>query len=210
MSMPQFLSKIDFSTTEGLDLFLTAVNAIVVLVGVAFAVYNLRLIRKQQYFEAFTHFMDDMAATEPHRSLVLTSFPERDNCIAVTDEQRQAAKEVINFLNRTAALIDAGMLPKKVVLSLGHTVFLRCWYKLEPYCSLEEARWGGRYGRRVAKLAGWARNFHDYRAHQRVHAINIVDLAGNAVPVHQTEMAQGWKRRPQLLLWFVKDRLRYY
>lgn len=182
-----------------------AVNALAVVVGIIFAVYNLRYIRRQLYFEAFSTFVSDSEQNAPHRTVVYNDFPVVEDYSKVDPQLVKSAICVINFLNTTATLIERDMLPRHIVLGLMHTVIIRSWFKLERYVDYVENKTEGRYARKVRQLDVLAKAFHDSRPHQRINNVCLFSC-GTSTTIHSTKRHVGLRGIAQRVAWEVQFR----
>ncbi len=125
----------------------TAIYTLVVMLGTGIAVQSLRAIRRIQQAEAVNIFFEDLAKTAEDRRFVYQELPHIPIEQELSLEQKQKVENVINYLNRMGFLIDNKMFPAHLVLSICHTMIIRCYHIIELRVKHQESRIGGRYGR---------------------------------------------------------------
>jgi len=190
-------------------LVLTAISTGVVLLGVPIAIYNLRIITRTHHLQSLTKFMDDLSSTEKERLYLHREFDRNGDHSKLDRESENKIKQVINSLNRIGMLIENKVLSPESVLSISHTVIIRCFYMLEPYINYKESEIGGRYGRRIRRLDERAKRFHDIRPHQRITKIKVQNKDGSYV-IYETKIKSGCSGIMQRVVWRIKYILHIY
>lgn len=193
-----------------LELILSAINTLIILIGVPIAIINLVAITRTHHLQAVSQFMQDLAATADDRRFIYREFCFAESTKPISAEAKTRADNVINFLNRVGLLIENRLLSPEMVLSICHTVIIRCWYKIGDYVRYQESLLGGRYGRRLERLVERAKAFHDIRPHQRWHPVLLDDGSGRPMIIYQTEVENGCGVIKQRFVWFIKRILRIY
>lgn len=196
-------------SNESLTLLLTTISTGVILLGVPIAIYNLRVISRTHHLQSLSKFMDDLSSTEVERLYLYRDFDRKSDYDSLDKESGAKVKKVINSLNRIAMLIENKLLSPESVLSISHTVIIRCFYMLEPYILYQEEKIGGRYARRIRRLDERAKKFHDIRPHQRINKIKIQNTNGSHV-IYETDIRSGVKGIVQRLMWKIKYLLHVY
>lgn len=197
-------------STEAWTAIFTGISTLILGVGVPIAISTLRLITKQQYFSSISRFNDELAATECQRRFIYQEFQKKRDYSNIDPLFEQHARDVINFLNRVALLVDERLLPSRLVFSLTHTMIIRCWYQLEGYAAYQQEKLGGRYARRVKRLDERAKTFHDSRPHQRIHEIRLWDKDGTSVVVYKTKRKRGIAGVIQRGAWWTRYIFAWY
>lgn len=194
---------------ETWTLLLTAISTGVVLLGVPIAIYNLRIITRTHHLQSLTKFMDDLSSTEKERLFLHRDFDRNGAHSSLDYDTEDKIKKVINSLNRIGMLIENKVLSPESVLSISHTVIIRCFYMLEPYIDYKEGQIGGRYGRRIKRLDERAKQFHDIRPHQRINKIKVQNSAGSYV-IYETKVKSGVMGILLRVIWRIKYILHIY
>lgn len=84
-------------------------------------------------------------------------------------------------------------------------MIIRCWYKLENYVNYHEARIGGRYGRRLIRLAARAKNYHDIHPQHRQTKIKIYQGSEKPeVTIYETKIKKGLNGILQRINWNIR------
>jgi hypothetical protein len=195
---------------ELLRTFFPGVTALVLFVGGFVAILNLKTIIRNQQMAALQRFSDELAETEEDRKFIYRTFQRKEDYSDLNDESRNKAERVINFLNKVEWLIENRILPPRNILSLCHTVIIRCWYQLEPFAKYQEQRIGGRYGRRIARLDSRAKQFHDIRPHQRINAIRLDQGSKGSIVIYETDRLNHFRGVIQRIRWWIKYSLGRY
>lgn len=197
-------------SAEAWSAIFAGISALIVGVGVPIAISTLRLITKQQYLASISRFNDELAATESQRRYLFQVFQKDWDYSNIEPLSEQHARDVINLLNRVALLVDEKLLPPRLVLSLTHTMIIRCWYQLEGYATYQEQKIGGRYARRVKRLDERAKAFHDVRPHQRIHDVRLWGKNGASIVVYKTQRRRGIGGVIQRGVWRARYMLAWY
>lgn len=189
---------------------LNNLTPIILSVGVPIALLNLRTIARNQKLTAINRFNDELDETADDRRYIFQEFPLQDDYGSLERKQYQHAMRVINLFNKTAYLMEKKILPAEAVLTLSHTVIIRSWYVLERFVKYHESRIGGRYGRRVERLAKRARRYHDIRPLQR-SAIRL-DRGEKtlSVVVYETRLQRGVRGWLQRTGWCFRNMMKLY
>lgn len=192
-------------STEQWSAIFSGVSLLIVGIGMVIGIRNLIIIRKTHQLEAFNIFIEELESTREDRKLLyLLSIPHSLDEINPDDLQR--LEKVTNSLNRIGLLIEEGILPRAFVFGITHTMIIRCYYKLEPFLRMQEAKIGGRYGRRIARIDRRAKLYHDIRPQQRRTKIMLHNPADSSSRlVYESEIKSGVGGLLQQLSWFVRD-----
>lgn len=196
-------------TKDTINIILSAVGTGIILIGVPIALYNLQVIRRTHHLQSVTQFMSYLSSTTKDREFIYRKFSFTEG-LMLSEEAKKCAENVINSLNQIGLLIENKLLSPELVLSICHTVIVRCWYKLEAYVKYQERLIGGRYGRRVERLANRAKAFHDIRSHQRCHQLFITDGTGQSKLIYKTSIKGGFSGCWQQIVWFIKRMFHAY
>ena len=195
---------------ESWTLLCTGLGTAIVLIGVPIAVINLKLIRRTFQLEAVSRFMDELTETSDERRYVYTKFKREADFSRLDLESVNKVERVINTLNKIGLLIENDMLSPELVLSISHTVIIRCWYKIELYIKYREGVLGGRYGKRIERLYARACRFHDIRPHQRINPIKIDCESGENIIIYRTTVFDGTRGLLQDTSWGIRRLFRLY
>jgi hypothetical protein len=198
---------------ETLSMLANVASAAIVLFATIAAIYQLNLIRKQEKFDAYAKFMEELEENREARQHLFTNVSRKTDWKRPSHQDEESATKTLNFLNRTAMLIAEKRLPCRVVLRLFHTSLIRCWYLLEPFAAHKETLSGSRQGRQVAELAARAKRFHDTRPMQRENKIYIYDASGpqtSRILIYETTFKTGFEGFLQRAHWRLRWMLRRY
>ena len=200
-----YLKALEFDTV--LDILKT----LVIVIGTIIAVFNLRIIAKRQQLESVREFLKDLLDTSEDRKFVIRDFDFSLHSPPLSEELEKKVRNVINLLNRIGLLIESNLLPPKIVFGLSHTLIIRCWYKLHDYITFQESRIGGRYGRRIERMALRAKLYQDINPYHRATKIRI-DLNHGREPtvIYETSINSGLKGLWQRIIWFLRRIFRVY
>lgn len=196
---------------RGPDEWTDIINALVIFIGSIIAVNNLRVIAKMQRLESIREFFKDLADTVEDRKFVIQKFNSSSKKLKLTPGTERKIQNVVNFLNRVGLLLEKGLLSPQLVFGIFYTGIIRCCYKLESYRKYHESRIGGRYGRRIGRLAKRAERYHDSNPQYRVTKIKI-DPGSGKEPfiVYQTTIEKGLDGIKQKISWIIRRFFRIY
>ncbi|MCU7933943.1 MAG: hypothetical protein KZQ99_03565 [Candidatus Thiodiazotropha sp. (ex Dulcina madagascariensis)] len=205
--MIEWLSSIP---AELFTLFLTGLSTLVIVIGMPIALINLKLIARTLQFQSVSRFMDELGEASDERRFVYREFDRDCDFTKLDSETIKKIEKVINSLNRIYLFIDNKTLPPEQVLSISHTVIIRCWYKLENYIKYKEKALGARYARRIEKFYYRACRFHDIRPHQRINAIKLEYADGSSIEIYRTRIYDGSLGLVQEVVWGFQRLLHIY
>ena len=171
------------------------------------ALHSLSVISKTHQLEALAHFLDRLTDTADDRKFIFEEIIFENDSYVLNKEDEQKLQNVVNFLNQVGLLLDNKLLSSKLVLSLSHTVIIRCCYIVIPYTKHREEMLGGRYGRRLEKLQSRAQRYHDANPKHRNTAIK---LPKPEMIIYKTDIQKGFRGLPQQLNWAVIRALSLY
>lgn len=127
----------------------------------------------------------------------------------LTKEEEQKFQKVINSLNKISVMLEFKMIPPKLVFGICHTLIIRCEYKLGYYMDYQELKIGGRYGRRVRKLAKRAKKYHDVNPMHRIHPIKLTQ-GDKTIIIYETKYYDGFAGIIQKLEWYLRRKFKIY
>ena len=93
----------------------------------------------------------------------------------ISKEDFLRLENVINYLNTVAILSENNILPKKYLLMITHTQFIRLTYKLKPFIKQKEKMLGSRYGRKILEFYKLSIRYHILNPKHRRTDIFIYD-----------------------------------
>lgn len=188
---------------------ISAFQGMIILVGAIVALRNLKVISKAHKINAIDKFTEDLSRVENDRQYLYQEF-QFDEKQTVLKDKDQRVNNIINSLNRISLLIDNKLLSAEVVFALCHTMIIRCEFKLRQYIEFQESQIGGRYGRRVLRLARKAKLYHDSHPHQRANVIKLY-TGKESIVIYKTEMQTGFlTKKAQLFEWWLRRRFGWY
>jgi hypothetical protein len=187
-------------------------TGVIVLAGAVIAIRNLSIIAKANRLSAYEAFTKRWEAVHAARLFVLESFDfDPDSPPTLDSEIGLKLRDVINGFNEIGLLIDRGILPVQYVLSLCYSDFIRCHYRLQPYLEYREGELGVRYGRRLAKMAQRARNYHDARSHNRSRPVKVRARGSSKyITIYETYIKTGLPGISQRPLWLARRVFKIY
>lgn len=159
---------------------------------------SLRVMSQTRELESVTRFLEYLDETTDNRRAIMHDIDLSGGCTTFTKEQEQILQSVVNLLNRIGFMMDARLLSPKLLFGMCHTMIIRCCYILEPYVKYHEEKIGGRYGRRLEKLARQAQFYHDAKPDHRVTKIKI--SPSNKV-VYETRVPVGFPGLMRRVSW---------
>lgn len=201
--MANWLSSL---TPEVWTAIFAGIGTSVIVIGTIIALMNLRVISKNQHLASVREFTKDLTETAEDQKFVLQEFNfSLKDPNPLPSEIERKVQNVVDALNRIGLLMENGLLSSKLVFSICHTMIIRLWYKLEPYVQYHEVRIGGRYGRRLARLATRAKRYHDAKPQHRITKIKI-DPGPEKEPfiIYETTIKQGLAGVEQKMIWSMK------
>ena len=113
---------------------ITAISTAIIAVGVVFAFWELKEVRKARQIEAFNAFLRIWGSTEEReaRRFVFKEF-KFTSLSNLTDEQRKKIEMVLANCNRISYLTLNRLVPEEHVLRLIGRPIIRVWDRLEPF-----------------------------------------------------------------------------
>ena len=194
------------STFNAWSIAISIATGIIILASAVIAIRNLGIIAKANRISAYEAFTERWESVHSERLMVLEEFDfNPDSPPELDSEIGQTLRKVINCFNEIGLMIDRRMLPAQYVLGLCYPDFIRCYYRLQSYLEYREAELGVRYGRRMAKMAQRARNYHDARAHNRPHPVRVRARGSSKyITVYQTYVKSGFPGVLQRCAWLAR------
>lgn len=208
--MISILERLGSWTPDVWTAVFTGISTLIVLVGTYIAVRSLVLISHTQQLEAVTRFFEYLGETSLDREFVCSSLPLRIDGTVLPREDIQRARNVVNFLNRVGLMLDNRLLSPTLVMSICHTVIIRCCHVLDDFVQTEERRIGGRYGRRLKLLEKRAQRYHDVRPQHRITQIKLYRPTTGSIVIYQTKHRRHIWGIAQRIYWRAKDLARVY
>ncbi len=187
-------------------------TGVIILAGAVIAVRNLGIIAKANRLNAYEAFTKRWGAVHAARLFVLEAFDFDPNSPPSLDSEiGLKLRDVINNFNEIGLLIDRRILPAQYVLSLSYSDFIRCHYRLQQYLEYREAELGVRYGRRLAKMAQRARNYHDAWPHNRSRPVRMRARGSSKyITIYETYIKSGLPGIIQRSSWLVRRIFKIY
>jgi len=207
MAIWTFISQ----NAQALIAVFSLIGSIAAAIALFFAIPHLKVIRKTQQMEGTLSFLELTRAGREDRKFVYTELPtDLAKIREMSEADCKRTEKVVASLNDVGLLLDQGAISKKAFFSVYHTMIIRLTYKLQPYIRYHESRIGGRYGRRLEKLARRAKLYHDIHPKHRKTVI-LLDSGGDTPDVvYKTGMGKGLGRLLRRKKWFFRRRLRLY
>jgi len=181
-------------TQNNLELFITVATFIFVVVGAFIAIKELKIIAKSHKLGVLDTFINELKENELSRKYLFQSF-NFESIEKMNEESKTEVEKVINSLNRICLLLDNKLIEPNVVFGLVHTMIIRCEYKLRDYIIDKENRQGGKYGRRINKLANRAKKFHDSYNYHRNSPIYININGKESIEIYSTNFGNSFRER---------------
>jgi len=189
--------------------FFVALQTLVFIIGAILALRNLKIISKTHKLGAIEKFINDLSKFEKDREFLYQKF-NFDVTKLLSNEEERRIKNVINSINRISMLIDNNLISAEIVFAMCHTMLIRSEYRLSPYIINKESQLGGRYGRRIIKLAKRAKQYHDSNSHHRISCIKLHNGTTN-IEIYKTEFQAGFlTKRAQKLEWWMRNNFGWY
>jgi hypothetical protein len=122
----------------------TAVTAATVLGGAILAYRELAEVSATRHMEVADRLFDELndpthVAARRRVFQQLPADPET-GIVLLTEEDRDAIKQVLNSLDRVAFLTQAGWIPEDLVMPWMSPMILKVWIKLKPWVDYEATR----------------------------------------------------------------------
>jgi hypothetical protein len=199
-------------TYETWTLWVAAANLAVVVLATLFGLRQLRSLASEGRFNGAIAFQELTRNHEQSVWHVLEEFPVVTDVAeidALDSEMLRHARLVVNALNDIGQLVEERMVDQRLYFGLMHGQILRLVFLLEPFLRYEESKIGGRYGRRLLRIANRARRYHDMRS---IHRTTMITVRRGATvhEVYRTQLRQGWRGLLQRTRWAVQFRLKRY
>lgn len=166
---------------------LELLKTLVVIIGPIIALVNFRVISNSHKLGAIIKFNEDLIQYEDDRRFLYQEF-SINSTLEEKDEKK--IRNVINSLNRISMMIDNKLISSNIVFALCHTMIIRCNFKLQDYIKYQQSLLGGRYGKRIIKMAQNAKRYHDCIPEHRRTIIYLYDNK-NRVYVYKTKLSKN-------------------
>jgi hypothetical protein len=189
-------------SVEQWNVIISLSSLVVLLVGIIVAVKNLKIIARSQRLDVINSFIKELKAHEESRKFLFKEY--KFVSIEYMEEKSIVEIEkVINSLNRISLLLDNKLIEPQVIFGLCHTMIIRCEYQLREYIKAKEKIVGGRYGRRISKLATRAKKFHDSYEYHRCNPIYIYGSNHSSKEIYRTTIGTTFEEElNNQLEWF--------
>lgn len=136
--------KINSQLPAILESISTMVGAAAVFGATYFAYQELEEVSKSRHIDVADRLFDELNSSvsiKARRRIFqnLKGKPDED-FEALSDEDREAIKTVLNSLDRVSFLTQSGWVPDELVMPWMHPMIAKSWEKLEPYVLYERKR----------------------------------------------------------------------
>lgn len=169
----------------------TAVGGVIVVVGLLFALRELRALANAQRFVGAQEFFQLLDDTQSAREYVYQELPQSPEGLrSLTRDEIKRAERAVNALNRIAYLLDHDLVPRDIVFRMTHTMIIRLVFCLGPFIAWREEVLGSRWGRRVLDLGRRARRYHEINPRHAGLRV-CLDRAGASVVIFEPAGAAG-------------------
>ncbi len=187
---------------EQWNVIISLSSFITILIGVVIALKNLKIIAKSQKLDVLDNFINELKTSEDARKFLYQIFKSA-RLNKLNEKSISEIEKVINSLNRICLLLDNELIDAEIIFGLCHTMIIRCEFQLREYIKQKEKSIGGRYGRRITKLAERAKKFHDSYKKHRLNPININIVGKNSIEVYKTFIGNTFEEKiNNQLEWF--------
>lgn len=197
---------------ETWTLWIAAANLVIVIVAALLGLRQLTSLAAESRFNGAIAFQELTRSHEQSVWHVLDEFPVITDVTEIESldpKLLQHARLVVNALNDIGQLVEERMIDQRLYFGLMHGQILRLVFLLEPFLRWEESRIGGRYGRRLLRIANRARRYHDARPIHRTTAITL--RRGTTIhEVYRTRTRHGWRGVAQRIGWVLRSRFKRY
>jgi hypothetical protein len=137
-----------------------AISSLVVLVGAAMGIRQLRIVAKTSRLQAYDFFICSWRETRDSRLYVLENFAFDSGAPPdVETPEGEHLRRVINNLSEIGFLVEKRILPAEYVMSMVYADLIRLDHRLQPYLDYRSGQLGITYGRRVGQLGAQARRW---------------------------------------------------
>jgi len=122
----------------------SAVGAAAVFGAAYFAYQELDEVSKSRHIDVADRLFDELNSPDiiEARRIIYQNLNENPETglSNLSDESRDAMKDVLNSLDRVAFLTQPGWIPDELVMPWMHPMIAKSWEKLEPYVLYERER----------------------------------------------------------------------
>jgi hypothetical protein len=122
----------------------SAVGAAAVFGAAYFAYQELDEVSKSRHIDVADRLFDELNSPDiiEARRIIYQNLNENPETglSNLSDESRDAMKDVLNSLDRVAFLTQPGWIPDELVMPWMHPMIAKSWEKLEPYVMYERKR----------------------------------------------------------------------
>ena len=122
----------------------SAVGAAAVFGAAYFAYQELDEVSKSRHIDVADRLFDELNSPDiiEARRIIYQNLNEKPETglSNLSDESRDAMKDVLNSLDRVAFLTQPGWIPDELVMPWMHPMIAKSWEKLEPYVMFERKR----------------------------------------------------------------------
>ena len=122
----------------------SAVGAAAVFGAAYFAYQELDEVSKSRHIDVADRLFDELNSPDiiEARRIIYQNLNENPETglSNLSDESRDAMKDVLNSLDRVAFLTQPGWIPDELVMPWMHPMIAKSWEKLEPYVMFERKR----------------------------------------------------------------------
>jgi hypothetical protein len=182
------------------ELLFSAFQALVLVFGIAFALFQLRDLVRQRSLASLEKMFEEWRAGESDRDVVLRSMPVFNGavearCVHLATQLLSesaggtpiamllggaliAARATVHQLNDLGAFLDRGSVRQVDVFGQYHTHIMELVYLLEPYFLLVTICRGDRWGMRLRRLRSGAEVYH---LNSPLHKSRTLRLRGEIV-----------------------------
>jgi hypothetical protein len=181
--------------------FCTFVTTVAVLITTGLVVPQVRSAARSLRLQGTMHFLDEFEEARNELSWVASELPADYTMEGLSEDHRRKIDRVINCLNGIGLLIESGLLDKRLVFGIAHSVFIRCWHVLRRYAESKERLLGTRYGRRLARLDRRAKLYHDLMPDHRVTEVLLPHKSDKPIVIYKTIKAKGFRGLIQRSMW---------
>jgi hypothetical protein len=135
---------IDGKLTGILEAVSATVGTAAVFAAAYFAFQELEEVSKSRHIDVADRLFDELNSPEivEARRIIYQSLDDdpETGLKNLSDENRDAMKDVLNSLDRVAFLTQPGWIPDELVMPWMHPMISKSWEKLEPYVLYERER----------------------------------------------------------------------
>ena len=121
---------------------LQVVAAIAIIVGIPFAIIQLKEVTRARYVDALSRIFEEFRSEVFFKDRRFVYSHEQFDYNSCTREEKIRIERLINTYNRTSFLVEKGLIPKKFFLEIWSGAWLASWQKLERYVKERRAATG--------------------------------------------------------------------